>query len=60
MIFAGTAKDYSMLDTLATAYAETGDFENAQRWQIEAIELAPETARPQLRARLELYQQKDP
>jgi serine/threonine-protein kinase len=44
------------LDTLAAAYAESGQFEQAVRHQQLAIKLAPESLRAQLQAHLELYQ----
>ena len=50
----------SLLDTLAAAYAETGDFAKAVRWQKRAIELAPENQRNALRQRLESYQADKP
>lgn len=45
-----------LLATLAAAYAETGDFDNAVRWQNKAIELAPEEGKAEYRSRLELYE----
>jgi tetratricopeptide (TPR) repeat protein len=47
---------YPLLSTLAAAYAESGDFENAVRWQEKAIELAPEKSGEELQSRLALYQ----
>jgi tetratricopeptide (TPR) repeat protein len=44
-----------MLDTLAAAYAEAGDFDKAVQWQEKAIELAPEEAKNHYRSRLDLY-----
>jgi tetratricopeptide (TPR) repeat protein len=50
-----------VLDTLAAAYAETGDFESAVEWQTKAIELATD---PHFKAdaeeRLELYRNHKP
>ena len=45
-----------VLDTLAAAYAEAGDFTEAIKWQNKAIEIAPNHKKPDLRTRLELYQ----
>ena len=44
-----------MLDTLAAAYAEAGDFANAVRTQREAIRLTPANYRSGLQQRLDLY-----
>jgi hypothetical protein len=45
------------LDTLAAAYAETGDFDAAVRWQLRAIEfLSDERQKDNYRRRLVLYQ----
>lgn len=52
--------DYSILDTLSTAYAESGDFENAIQIQRKAIELAPKGARAALQSRLKLYRAGQP
>jgi tetratricopeptide (TPR) repeat protein len=47
----------AMLDTLAAAYAETGEFDRALRWELKAIELATDwTTKGDFSARLKLYQ----
>ena len=49
------------LDTLATAYAELGDFDAAVKWQTKAIDLLPdEKKKENFRMRLKLYQEKKP
>jgi tetratricopeptide (TPR) repeat protein len=48
------------LDTLATAYAECGQFEEAARWQARAVELASEEEKADYQSRLELYRQGKP
>ncbi len=45
---------------LAAAYAETGDFSNAVKWQGKVIELAPEKGKAILRSRLDLYKAHKP
>jgi tetratricopeptide (TPR) repeat protein len=53
---------YACLDTLAAAYAEVGDFEQALNYQTQALEKAPSHF-PQLRdmkERLELYKKQKP
>ncbi len=47
--------DASMLDTLAAAYAESGEFEKAVVTQRKAIELTPAASRSDLQKRLNLY-----
>ncbi|HWH77887.1 MAG TPA: hypothetical protein VNT76_10970, partial [Candidatus Binatus sp.] len=54
-------REPNMLDTLAAAYAETGDFEKAVTTQKEAIALLKEEVqRNSYRERLKLYQSKKP
>jgi tetratricopeptide (TPR) repeat protein len=51
----------ALLDTLAAACAEAGDFAAAVRWQTGAIELlGDESARERYRSRLELYRARKP
>ena len=47
--------NFSTLDTLATAYAATGNLEEALRWQMKAIEYAPKAQQDKLKRRLEVY-----
>ena len=56
-------KDTNDLDTLAAAYAETGDFDAAVKWQERALDLLPkdaEESRKDYGARLELYKAHKP
>jgi tetratricopeptide (TPR) repeat protein len=54
-------KDAGNLSTLAAAYAESGDFVAAVKWQEEALGVYKnDKDREQARARLELYRQKRP
>jgi tetratricopeptide (TPR) repeat protein len=48
------------IDTLAAAYAEVGDFENAIKWQERALELAPPADRVEFRDRLALFKSGQP
>lgn len=43
------------IDTLATAYAQLGDYESAVKWQTRALELAPEPKKAGYEQTLELY-----
>jgi len=49
-----------VLGTLAAAYAETGNFQEAVRWQMSALLLTPELQRSALEQRLELYRSGKP
>jgi len=55
-------KDADEIDTLAAAYAEMGNFSEAQRYQQKAMDLLSENEalRPKFRARLEQYRAKQP
>ncbi|MFM9964113.1 MAG: tetratricopeptide repeat protein [Planctomycetaceae bacterium] len=50
----------SNVATLAAAYAEAGDFENAVKWQTRAVELASAADKPALQTRLELFRSGKP
>ncbi len=54
--------DYRSLDTLAAAYAETGDFEQARKWQEHCIAMKslPAESVDDYKSRLALYQDKKP
>ena len=49
-----------VLDTLAAAYAEVGDFDEAKRLQTETIGAAPPEEREECRVALRLYENKQP
>jgi tetratricopeptide (TPR) repeat protein len=50
-----------LLDTLAAAYAEIGDFPSAVKWQAKAVALSDDDAATEdYRSRLKLYRQKKP
>ena len=51
-------KDGDMLDTLAAAHAETGDFESAIKHEKKAIELDPNS--PKLLGHLTLFRDGKP
>ncbi len=53
-------KDSVVLDILAAAYAESGDFAKAREWEEKAIELAPKEINKDYRDQLELYKQGKP
>ena len=56
----GEWKDALVLDTLAAAYAESGDFDKAVEWQEKAHKLSPETDKKEWGKRLDLYKGKKP
>ena len=49
-----------ILSTLASGYAEKGDFETALKWSAKAVELSQGESKDQLKKELESYQQKKP
>jgi Flp pilus assembly protein TadD len=54
-------KNGEYTDTLAAAYAESGDFAKAREWETKAISLAVDEKKKQgFRSRLELYKQSKP
>ncbi len=53
-------KQAHILSTLAAAYAETGDFENARKWSEKAVELSDESMKEALQQELESYRQSKP
>ncbi len=53
-------RDASMLDALAAAYAEAGRFQEAVETVQRALELAPLPLVPALKARLAMYQRREP
>lgn len=53
-------KEAHILSTLASAYAELGDFENAIKWSTKAVELGEGDQKEQLKKELESYQQRKP
>ena len=53
-------KNPAVFNTLAAAYAEAGDFDNAINWQKKALAAAPAALKQACQTRLELYQQERP
>ncbi len=53
-------QDPDYFDTLAAAYAEAGQFENAVKWQTKAVAAVPEEQRDDFQSRLDLYQSDKP
>jgi tetratricopeptide (TPR) repeat protein len=56
-------KNVAMMDTLAAAYAESGEFDEAVTWQMKALEFASQMApeiRKGLESHLELYRARKP
>ncbi len=50
----------SVLDTLAAAHAEIGDFSKAIEWEEKVIALTPASKRPEYEERLKLYREGKP
>jgi hypothetical protein len=53
-------KESHILSTLASSYAESGDWENAVKWSEKALELGEGEIREQLAQELESYKNKKP
>jgi tetratricopeptide (TPR) repeat protein len=53
-------KPVDWLATLAAAHAETGNFDEAVKWQTKCLDESPETEKPELRKQLESYQSQKP
>jgi tetratricopeptide (TPR) repeat protein len=54
-------KDGGIIDTLAAAYAETGDFDRAVKYEKQVVEMVkPSTDRHKLQQRVALYEQHKP
>ena len=54
-------KNAAFIDTLAAAYAEKGDWDDALKWQQEAVKLSadqPEDVRKEMEDRIPLYKEK--
>jgi tetratricopeptide (TPR) repeat protein len=49
-----------IIDTLAAAYAESGDFEAAVKWQTKARDMAPQNEKAEYQSRLDLYKARKP
>lgn len=52
--------EFNSLDTLAAAYAESSEFEQAVKWQEKALVLAPLARRADFESRLQLYRDRKP
>jgi tetratricopeptide (TPR) repeat protein len=53
-------KEAHILSTLASGYAEAGDFESAIKWSTKAVDLGEGEMKEQLKGELESYQKKKP
>ena len=50
----------SFFDTLAAAYARVGDFNNAVKWQVKALESPKLNKNPEAQQRLKFYKERKP
>lgn len=53
-------QDANLLDTLASAHAECGQFDEALRWASKALERAPDEIKETVRAHIELFRSGQP
>ena len=53
-------KEAHILSTLASSYAEKGDFENARKWSAKAVELGEGDMKEQLEQELKSYKEEKP
>ena len=54
-------KDWGIIDTLAAAYAEIGDFDQAIKYEKQVVEMIkPSTGRRKLQQRVALYERHKP
>jgi tetratricopeptide (TPR) repeat protein len=53
-------RQFPGVETLAAAYAEVGNFDEAVSWAGKALELAPEENKKECRERIELYRSRKP
>jgi tetratricopeptide (TPR) repeat protein len=53
-------KEAHIISTLAAAYAESGDFAQAEKWSQQAVDMKDPLHQDQLKKELESYQQKKP
>lgn len=53
-------KEAGLIDTLAAAHAEAGDFTEAARWQTKALDMAHDNEKDEYRYRLKLYKSRKP
>jgi len=53
-------KEYKILDTLAAAHAEAGNWQEAVRWQARVVAMAPPQERPTFFARYNRYREQQP
>ena len=52
--------EFRVLDVLAAAYAEAGDFEQAVKWQTKVVSMLPPNQRADYESRLQLYREGKP